>query len=318
MKKTLLSALAIFAFKSLVVAQSPLLPLLNIENTWVSEHSFIDIRNNINTNVDSYQISIDDTLISGKKYFNAFHKFKYLKYESDVSNKMITVIENTKSYFRQNGDTLFYYDTKESKEKISFYFTGTEKGDTIIFSEDQIFYNKKEIITSVDTAVYGDIKRRNFHIQNNILAYVDGIGFTGGGIKPQIGHWFEESILLKCATIGETTFEGVLASGSSGIDLEASQDNLFADKCFEVTSTRNKVNTGSEFYLTRLNDGNFKLMSSLNKPFKVLVFNTNGIKIFDKTGTSDLLIETSELPTGLYILQASDDDSNYYQGKIIK
>jgi hypothetical protein len=300
-----------------VKAQTNLMPLLTPGNKWSSDSTYLE-----NGGVSpptailkkyvyrqQYEVLAKDTVIGN----TLFQQIKHSESTSCIGPCTVLYSAENTIYLRQVGNSFFKAPTTiGSQEKSLFGFTGTSVGDSIWGND----VHEGHVISKIDTVSFRGGKVRRFYIPNSQTPeYVDGIGFTGGGIRPR-GYvlWEGGDTRLTCLEMGGDHYQVV--SSQSNIQFNLAGSTCFSPIVLGMEDENLPVFTFSTRYLSY---DAVEIRSSLSSiRYKFALLDANGKMMYQVEEAGNALISLDSFLQGIYFLQVYRNGEVVYKNKIIK
>lgn len=256
-----------------------------------------------------YQIFITgDTVVSSTTY----HKLQKtgIKYQEDLIGNCTSIIQSIINQyvgcFRNDSiNKRVYYVPPFASNDTLLYDFNLDLGDT---NKTYLngFTGEDWIVTNVDSVLFGSQYHRRLKLNNcspKTLYIIEGMGSTFGLLSPFIcwAPFYEHIYDLQCFKLNNQT---IYPDSSTVCDLVSSVIESYIDGQVSVFPN---PSSGELFITTNLHS------------YDISIFNATGQLIYKKYVTSNSTqIDISALPTGLYLIQLSENDKRLYKQTIIR
>jgi hypothetical protein len=256
-----------------------------------------------------YQIFITgDTLISSTTY----HKLQKtgIKYQEDLFGNCTSIIQsNINQYvgcFRNDttNKRIYYLPPFTTTDTILYDFN-LVLGDTIKTYLSG-FTGEDWLVTNIDSVLLGSQYHKRFKLNNcfpKTLYIIESMGSTFGLLSPFIcwAPYYEHIYDLQCFKMNNLT---VYPDSSTVCSLVSSVNEPFIEN---VISIFPNPTTGQLNITTNL------------QSYELSIFNSTGQLIQKrKIISNSILLDISDLPTGLYLIQVSENEKQLYKQTIIR
>lgn len=273
---------------------------MNLTSTWRQSSFFAGFDGTYTT--DDYTISIrGDTSIDGRTYFLPVRN-GIVTVRSFLDGSIIEQYPQSQDLnpIREENAILYWYHDGTGLD-VSWHDFNLSVGDTALS-------NCLEIVEYIDTIYLGSIpKRRYFFEGNTVEQLIEGIGATRGLFhQPCSQLYFEAAYSLQCYQ-QDGHYVQFDSSLSCEMPLAVQGLNTF-DKIARVFPNPFRDQLSIEFF------GELKI------PFSITLKSLHGYSIRNFTFTSPqqhALIDVSDMPSGVYILQIGNS-SSLFATRVVK
>ncbi|MBE2188054.1 MAG: T9SS type A sorting domain-containing protein [Bacteroidetes bacterium] len=252
--------------------------------------------------------------ITGDTVINTFtyHKLQKtgVKYLEDwigncTSNIAYGINQYAGCFRNDSSNKLVYFIFPLTSIDTVLYDFNLSIGDTVPPSPLNDNGNIVNIVTDIDSVYLGGVYRKRFQLDSctfpQQLYYIEGIGSTFGLLSPT-GCPFEEIYNLLCYTENSLT---VFPNNTTTCSIVTSVN--------ETTQINNKFSifpnptTGTLFITTEL------------QSYDISIFNSTGQLIQKrKIISNSILLDISDLPTGLFLIHFSENNKELYKQTIVR
>ena len=213
---------------------------------------------------------------------------------------------SSKNIIRQVGNQLFEKLENAAAEVKLVEFKGLKVGDSVFV--DKRFRgnssNGKFIISKIEVTTSQN--RKKYWLEGYNGFYLDGIGFSGGGIFPEPTRSFESGSTLNCFT-------------GNGIGYRTRDNFAPSTPCFIVNSQESAVSEIQNITIKRMSESQLQLDFPYETGVIVSIINLNGNISFVRTCTPENnSINISSIPPGVYIGKAETSHSSPFTFRFIK
>lgn len=248
-----------------------------------------------------------DTVINSLTY----HKIqktgvKYLEdWMGSCSSNIAYAINQYAGCYRNdsiNKKVFFIYPMTSSDTLL--YDFNLSIGDTVPPSPLNDNGNIVNIVTNIDSVYLGNVYRKRYQLDSCMfpqqLYYIEGIGSTFGLLSTTRCP-FEEIYNLLCFTENSLT---VFPNNTT--------------TCSVVTSITEKLYASKFSVFPNPTSGTITITTDLQS-YNISIFNSTGQLVLKKNIIShSYLFDISELPSGLYLIQFSENDEQLYKQTLIR
>lgn len=248
-----------------------------------------------------------DTVINTLTY----HKIqktgvKYLEdWIGNCTSNIAYVINQYAGCFRNDSANkkVFIIYPMASSDSLLYDFN-LSIGDTVPASLVNQYGNIVNIVTDIDSVYLGSVYRKRFKLDSCMfpqqLYYIEGIGSTFGLLSPT---WcpFEEIYNLLCFSENSLT---VFPNNTTTCSVVTSVNEIPLENPFSIYPNPST--------------GQLNINSNLQS-YDISIFNSTGQLIKKKyINSTSALFDISDLPTGLYLIQLTENGNQIYKQTIIR
>jgi hypothetical protein len=253
-----------------------------------------------------FQYSITgDTVINTLTY----HKLQKtgVKYLEDLignctSNIAYGINQYAGCFRNDSTNKLVYFIFPFTSTDTVLYDFNLSIGDTVPPSPLNDNGNFINVVTDIDSVFLGGVYRKRFKLDScwQQLYYIEGIGSTYGLLSPTMCP-FEAMYNLQCFTKNALT---VYPNSTTTCSIVTSINESIQINRFSIFPN---PTTGTLFITTELQSYDISIFNSTGQLIKRKNFNSNST-----------LLDISDLPTGLFLIQISKNNEELYKQTIIR